>query len=446
MGRDVSVFSYLGARIVASIAGFFTVKFLIEFVARTEYGQWGVLMAATGMLVPVLTLTLPAAMMRMFFDLDREDRAGHARLITTTFWLSLLGAAILAGGAVVIAVLGLVSPVTAVSLVTGTTGTMAFRFFNYLTRLRDDRRMYFFNEVADRAGFMGLLAAANTETGSWIVTAFDGDRLLAAVVLFAGARWAVNLVNIVYYAGKRVLVAAAGWLPAAEIRAMVRFSTPVAVIFFLGWILSASDLFLLKHLSSADELADYAFATSIAAFVALVTQSVLTDWPRFYYEQMRDDLPDRDDRIARRVQLVLWMHVIGIAVLRVIARFAYDVYGADAYLAGLDYLRYLVLANFFFLAGNLFGSGIGYAKKTHLAILAFGLAGGLNVLLNVWLIPRFGGAAAAVTTLMGNVVFAAASWWIGRRHYDFTHRAWHLAPAAAALVVGLLPFRHVLPS
>jgi O-antigen/teichoic acid export membrane protein len=305
--------------------------------------------------------------------------------------------------------------------------------------------MYCFNEIADRLGFMGLLAAANSQAGAWLVGPFGGNRLLAAVAFFAAARWTVNLINIAYYAGKRVLSTAIAWLPAADLLAMVQFSTPLTAIFFLGWTLNASDLFLLKHLSTADELSNYAFAVSIGTVVALITQAVLTDWPRFYYEQMRDDLPDRDDQIARRVRLVLWLHVLGIVVLRVGARLAYDLFGADAYLDGLDYLHYLVLANFFFLAGNLFGAGIGYAKKTHLSILTFLVAGGLNVVLNLVLIPRFGAVAAALTTLLSNVVFAAASWWIGRRHYQFTHSTWHLAPAASALAVGLLPL-HYLPT
>jgi O-antigen/teichoic acid export membrane protein len=104
-----------------------------------------------------------------------------------------------------------------------------------------------------------------------------------------------------------------------------------------------------------------------------------------------------------------------------------------------------VLANFFFLAGNLFSAGISYSKKTHLSVLAFGLAGVVNVLLNLWLIPRFGGVAAALTTLVGNIVFAVASWWLGRKHYQFTRPAWHLAPTTAALAAGLLPFHLVLP-
>jgi len=446
MARDRSVFSYLVARIGAGIASFFTVKFLIAFVAKADYGYLGVLTAATDMLVPVLTLTLPAAMMRMYFDLDRNDHAGQSRLITTTFHLGIAGAVVLAAGAAVAGALGLVSSTTAVYLMAATTATVAFKFFNYLTRLRDDRWMYMFNELGDRLGFMGLLAAASAESGTWLVKPFGGDRLLAAIAFFAGARWVVTLINIAYYASRRVLAMAIRWLSAAELRAMVQFSAPLTVIFFLGWTLSASDLFLLKHLSTADELSEYAFAVSIGTFVALVTQAVLTDWPRFYYEQMRDDLPDRDDRIARRVRMVLWLHVLGIVVLRAGARSAYDLFGADAYLRGLDYLHYLVVANFFFLAGNLFGSGMGYVKKTHLSILAFAVAGGMNVGLNLWLIPRFGALAAASTTLLANVVFATASWWIGRRHYRFTHPAWHIAPASAALVVGLLPLHRAFPA
>ena len=189
MARDVSVFSYLTARVVAALANLLTVKLLIDFVVKEDYGRWGVLTSATGMLVPVLTLTLPAAMMRMFFDLNRDDRAGQARLITTTFYLSLVGAAVLVIGALASGAVGLISLATTVYLVAGTSGALVYRFLNYLTRLRDDRRMYFLNEVADRVGFMAVLAAANTGAGAWLLAPFHGNRLLAAAVFFGVSRW-----------------------------------------------------------------------------------------------------------------------------------------------------------------------------------------------------------------------------------------------------------------
>jgi O-antigen/teichoic acid export membrane protein len=192
-----------------------------------------------------------------------------------------------------------------------------------------------------------------------------------------------------------------------------------------------------------EEVADYTFAVGIAAFVTLITASVLTDWPRFYYAVMRDNPPDRDERIAKRVRMFLWMHVGGIVIIRIIARLAYDLYGADKYLNGLEYLNYLVLGNFFFLAGNLFSSGIGYVKKNHLSLVTFGLPGLINVLLNFALIPLWGARAAALTTLTCYAAFSVACWFVGRPHYRLTHAGWYAMATGGALVVGLFPVSYV---
>ena len=433
------MFSYLAARIGSGVASVLTIKFLIDFVAKTDYGRWSVLSATSDMLVPVLTLSLPAAMMRLYFDLDEHDREGQARLITTTFQLTVAGGLTLIAISMALAAIGALSGAAVLYLTAATTGVMTARFFNYLTRLRDDRRMYFFNEVADRVVFIALLALAVTHRGEWLLKPFGSDRLLAAIAFFSAARWLANAVAIAYYAARRLLVATVRQLPWEQVLEMVRFSAPLSAVFFLGWALSASDLLLLQRLSTADQVADYAFAVGIASVVALVTQAALTDWPRFYYREMRDGHPDRDDRIARHARTALWLHVLAIVLLRASAPVVYRLYGAEAFLTGLPYIQYLVVGNFFFLAGNLFGSGISYVKKTYLSVVTFGVAGLANILLNLLLIPRFGAMAAAVTTLLSYVLFAGANWWIGRRHYALAYPWWYVAAATTAVIVGLLP-------
>jgi O-antigen/teichoic acid export membrane protein len=192
---------------------------------------------------------------------------------------------------------------------------------------------------------------------------------------------------------------------------------PLSGTYFIGWLLSSSDIYLLKQLSTGSETGDYVFAVGIASFVTLITQSALTDWPRFFFALMRDEPADRDQQIIRRLLLFLGLHIGAMVVLRLIARLAYGLLDAEVYLTGVEYVNYLILGNYFFLLGNVFSVGISHAKQTHLTFASFAIPGVLNILLNLWLIPDHGARAAALTTLVSLACFAVISYIYGVRFY-----------------------------
>jgi O-antigen/teichoic acid export membrane protein len=439
--RDASFFIYAAATVVSAALTFYVVKYVIAFLSKDEYGTWGYYQALAAMLLPMVSLSLPQAMMRMYFDRAADDDAGRAALATTTFLLNaagtlvllaLAGAAWLAGGR---------DPVALVLLGGVATGQVGLSFNNYLARMRNDYWVYFANRVAEAAVFMGLaaLAAFAPAGGPWRAAPGGWSRLVWLGGAYALLLWGINVANAGWYARRGVLSRRVALLPWAEVRALLVFSLPVTATYFLGWTLASADVWLLKKLSTLAEVADYVFAVGVGSVVSLVSQSALTDWPRFYYAEMQADRPGRDAAIARRVRFYLWLHVAAILGVRLIARFAYRLLGADAYAAGLEYVSYLLLGNFFFLAGNLFAAGIGYAKKTYLGLLTFAVPGLLNVGLNVWLIPLWGARAAALTTLGSYAAFAVVSWAVGRPYYRFTDWRGILAVSGAATVVALVP-------
>lgn len=442
--RDVSFYWYFAARIIAAVANIVTIKYLVDYLSRPEYGAFGYYKAILAAFIPIVTLSLPAAMMRMYFDLDKTDQAGKARLITTVFWLTVGGAVLLAGGA---GLWFLGDPDVELLAYAGAVGTglILLGYFNYVARVRNDFYLYTFNQVVERLGFLVLMVLASwwvDQTGapSWLTD----DRLLTTILAYAAGVWLVNLVNGTYYAAKGMLRWSERMLSRGEVKDLVKFSFPLSVTYFLGWMLNSSDAYLLEQLSNRIELADYIFAVGIASFVGLISQSALTDWPRFYYAQMRDDRDDRDDAINRRVRLFLWLHVGALVVIRLVSRFAYGLFGAEAYLDGIVYVDYLVLGNYFFLAGNIFASGIGYVKKTRLITLTWAIPGAVNLGLNIWLIPIWGAQAAAITTLVAFALFAAISWVVGARYYRFTDPLGIATVTAAACVVALVPLGDVV--
>ncbi|MCA9563310.1 MAG: polysaccharide biosynthesis C-terminal domain-containing protein [Myxococcales bacterium] len=443
-GKDVAFWVYLASRILGGVMNVVVLRFLIQLMTRSDYGDWMYYKSVASMLMPILTLSLPAAMMRMYFDKERSDFEGKAKLVTTVFLLSMIGVCVLIFGANILYLGGFHGHNAALYLGVVAPGSLLLGYFNYLTRVRNNYWLYFFNQLISSVGFVALLAIAVGFLGPVRdLTSADMDRLTLTVVLFSASVWLIVLVNLIFYARAGLLSAKVKRLNKDEIMALVRFSAPLSGTFFLGWTLSSSDMVLLGNMSTKLQVADYALAVGIAETVTIITKSALTDWPRFYYAKMRDNPVDRDLVIAARVRRFLWMHIYVMIGVRLLAAFAYDLLDAEAYSAGLEYVDYLMLGNFFFLAGNIFAAGIGYVKKTYLTIVTFIVPGVLNVGLNLIFIPEFGARAASLTTLVSFVIFAIMSWVIGRRYYDFAEKRKLAFVIAIALVVGLFPLRQL---
>jgi len=437
--KDASFFYYLTARVAAAVISIFTVKYVVAFLSRADYGLWGYLGVISSVLVPVVSLSLPAAMMRMYFDRAKDDFDGKAALISTTFLLSVGQAVLLAAGALLLYLVGVLDGLLVAYLCLLTTNTVLLSYFNYLTRVRNDYKLFFFNNVFQSVAYLGLLAWASSAVHEGSLPVL-GSNPLVAMLFFSGApAWTLVVVNLGFYAVKKLISLRVKLLSFPAIMELLRFSVPLIGTFFLGWVLNSSDVYLLKRLSSLTQIADYVFAVGIANTVSLITTSALTDWPRFYYAQMRDDLPNRDAEIAKRVRLFLWLHILTMLGTRLISRFAYDLLGAGDYLGGLRCIDYLVLGNFFFLAGNLFAAGIGYAKRNHLTLVTFAVPGVVNVALNLWLLPRWGAVAAAITTAVAFACFAAISFAIGQRFYRHTELLKVALAVVVAVLVALVP-------
>ncbi len=415
--KDASFLFFFGGRLLAGVLAILTVKYVIAFLSREQYGEWGFLGVVAAVLVPVVSLQLPNAMMRMYFDHDDDAVAERRALVTSVGLVSGFGIVLVALGALALWLAGVQSFVVTFYLAAVVTARVALNYFGYLTLARNDYGLFFFSKVFEAAAYLGLVA--------WAVFANRGatdtaDRLTWLTGALALTLWLLVATNAVFYARTGLLQLSARIRSWSGHRALLSYSLPLVPSFFFGWVLASSDVWVLRRLSTLGETADYVLALELVSVVALVQQSALQDWPRFYYAKMRDGGESRDAIIARRVRLFLMIHVATIVGVRVIAAFAYDLLGAAAYSAGLQYLGYLLLGNYWLLLGNVFAAGLGYAKRTRLILLAFALPGVANVALNLWLVPLWGGRAAAITTAASYALFAALCFGFARKHYRFT--------------------------
>lgn len=438
--KDATYLGYFAGRVGAAIGGFFAVRALVRVLPPAEYAAWGAYAAVAAAIVPLATVSLPAAMMRLWFDHPAGASPAKVQLATSTLVLIAGAAAAVVCYGVAAGALGWHAPSLALHIAAVASALCLLSYSNYLNRILNRPALFVVTQVGDR---LGLVAALTLAAQLWPRDAAGwpgGDRLGTVIGLYAAVLWALVTVNLLAFGAAGLIARGQATLPGGQTTAMLRFSGPLSVTYLLGWLLSSSPIYLLHRLVPAADVALYVFAVGLVALVDLVTQAALTDWPRFFYAKMRDGGDDRDRAITARVRLFLWIHVGAMLLLRLIATPVYELYGAATYLPGRPLLGWLVLGNFFFLAGNLFTAGIGLAKRTGWTIVVFAIPGALQLGLNLTLLPGGGPQTAATVGALSFAVFAAVGWWVGARFYRISHGVTLLPPMALALLVGIAPW------
>lgn len=440
VARLPSFHIYLFARVFAAGAAFVILKLLVSALTRDQYGDWGYLRTVGAVLVPLISLSLPASMQRFYFDTADEAHDDRSDLVASVLWLSAASAGIILVAGTSLGLTGAVSPATGLFIAASVPAAVMVAFFDYLARTVENPVRYLQNRVVESGLFIAGLLIFLTVSDTSLVD--DGSRfgpLWWAICLLAGSQWAVTVLNLVQR-GPELARLRRPTLSRERAVELARFSAPLSGTFLVGWILSSSDVAVLRYRSESGEVADYVLAVGVVAFAALVTQAALVDWPPFFYRAMADSIPnsDRDLAVTRRLQLLLGAHVLGLLGLRLLASTAYRLLGADEFSAGLDLIGPLALGNFFYLAGSLLAVGLSHAKRTHLTLVIFAVPALANLGFNWWLVPEYGASAAAWTTLGSFVLFAALGWWLGARSYRFAQLPRVIAIAALATGISLI--------
>lgn len=194
----------------------------------------------------------------------------------------------------------------------------------------------------------------------------------------------------------------------AQLRAMLRFSLPLVPAGLAVFISLYLNRFALKEFTSLEEVGLFGIASRIAGLSVLLImgmQAALT--PLVYLHYRESETPRQ---IAR---LFSWFLALAFPACLFLALFAHEILTlltTTAFLGGAPLVA--ILAPALLLSQMyVFAPGIAIHKRTILQ-LWITLASALVSLLGNWLlVPIYGGAGAAVTTLMSALVFF---WlWVG---------------------------------
>ncbi len=179
--------------------------------------------------------------------------------------------------------------------------------------------------------------------------------------------------------------------------ALIKIGLAGVVTAPMYWLLSSSDRWFLQHYHGAEAVGVYSIGYSVAIVGTMVNTAVSAVWLLEAAREYEQDPAQARVTLGRLMsRLVALMAVIWLAVAAAggdMVRWLAN----ERFHAAADYVPYIAGGVFFYGVLRLANTGLLLAKQLNWAALWWLAGGVVCALLNLVLVPRFGGMGAAVT-------------------------------------------------
>lgn len=433
---------YTIGEVLRSSLSFLLLPIYTRLLSPADYAILGVMSPVFSLLSIFLALGMPAALLRLYFDYQ-DDPALLRRYVgtVTTFGLAcgLLGSLLLTLlGPAIFRLLLPNTPFNPYVVITiwnaGITvvSVLALQLF----RARQQAQYFITFSLVDFSLTTALIIFFVVGLRLGALGSLWG-QLLAAVVMAAPALWVLTKTGGLSFSWQLL-------------KPSLRFGLPLLPFLLGTWALNVSDRIVLDGLVSREALGLYTLGYQFGMLLNLIAMALNNAWQPFFYQNAaeRENAPMIGAFVTYQVALMTWL-ALAIAllapeVIRIMATPAYWTAAAVVPWIAAGYVaRYL----YFFPVNSLL-----YRKRTGwIAGLTF-LAAGLNIGLNLLMVPHLGILAAAINTLVAFSVLLALVYIVGQRafpvHYEWSRLLRLLGLALLLFAVGwwLVPSANLLLS
>lgn len=397
---------------------FLMVRFYTGCLTPAEYGTADLITQTANQLIPVVSLDIPEGVFR--FAADRQsDRADAFSAGVRTVTL---------GSAALLALLPLLQGVPGVPeygalLVTFVIASCYHALCAQFVRAKGNTALFAVQGLLNTALFIGL-----------------------NVLFLAGFRWgirgyvlsttAANVLTAAFLVGKARLWRELRLRPARGLqRQMLRYCVPLIPTAVFWWIMGVSDRYMVKWFLGSGANGIYAVAYKIPTVLTLLATVFLDAWQLPAIAESRGG-----GQAHLRFYGKIWdafasAVLLGAGGIIALSPLLIRLLADAAYYDAWRYVPLLTLS----MAAAAFSSFLGsvyVVTKKSAASFRTSLAGaGLNVALNLWLIPRLGIQGAAAATFAGCLAVFFLRLVSARRLLPFPLSGGRLALGAGALLV-----------
>lgn len=283
------------------------------------------------------------------------------------------------------------------------------RFISLRLRLIENARSFAFLQIAPK--FFFLLAILGFSL------LHKDNEFHHLVISLCATSWLVTAVFIWHMRFEIVLVSQQK-VNYVELRGLFAYGLPLVLVGLASWCLSGLDRFLLRGISTYEQLGVYSVATSIAAGAAILSNLFNTIWaPLVFKWESEGVASEKMTGIAKKINAAIYFMFVMTGLFSwLLPMILPSTYGE---------VRYLIAACLFlplmYTMSEVMGIGLHLARKTHYLALAYAAAVALSMVLNYKLIPVYGAGGAAVGS-------AVTTWALFLVRAELSARLWQPMP------------------
>jgi O-antigen/teichoic acid export membrane protein len=205
-----------------------------------------------------------------------------------------------------------------------------------------------------------------------------------------------------------------------RLREMLRFGLPLIPAALAFWVVSSIDRYFLQFYASTTDVGLYQVGSSVAASIVLITGAFQQAWGPF---AMSIHKQDHARKIYANVLMsyVCLTSIIGVTLAlfssEVIKIFATAAYLEASSVVGILSFSYIMIGVYYIAS-----IGPSIVKTTAPTGIAITLAAGLDIILNLALVPHFGKIGSALSTFISQALVPAYIFYHAQRLYPIPYR------------------------
>ena len=373
--------------IVSRVIAVLLLPLYTRYLTPADYGAVETLVALSAVLVTILRLGISSAFFRFYFD--SKDEAHRTLVVRTSFWFTMvMSTAGLACGLV------LAGPLSQAFFSTGDRTWLVRATFVLVWAQMNYEQLTSLFRVEERSVSFVLASLSNVLITVGATVAFVVGLELGATGVLVGNFTGTLCVYTVLLAYRRFQLGLQ--FDRGLLREMNRFGLPLVPSALFLWATHFSDRFFLVKLTDAAEVGLYSIGVRIASALALLLTAFRAAWPAFAYSI-------DDDREARRTYGFVLTYLLFAAswlalTLSLCSPWIVRLLTTPKFYEGSRVVAPLAFGTVAFAGYIVMAIGVGRAKQTQFNWVITGIAAGVNVALNLILIPPYGMMGAAVAS------------------------------------------------
>ena len=433
LGRQTLVYGLSTA--APALIALFTLPVVARRFTTAQYGVLELATTAIAVALVVVELGLTSASQRSFFDYS-DDQPEERRIVLSTALIAYLASTILTAGILIAAREPLAEflfnsshedtliVIAAVTLPT----TALVNFSREVMRLHFRLRQYLASTL------VAAIVATAYILFALLVLNERVEAVLLSTVIGSGLAALYGMVAVRRDLGHR--------FSRPELRTMLDYGLPLVPMAVALWALALIDRIMLSKLSSLSEVGEYAMANRLGLLLTLAATAFATAFSPFMLSLYAED-PEEEKLV--RARALIYMSVAFAIVTVLVSLFAREAFKVIAPHFTTAYEAVGLVAFGLAVSGvaNIAVGGIALARRTRSLAALAGLAAGVNIVLNIFLIPPWGMLGAAFATAVAYTLLFALYYFQAQRVYFTPYQLPRLVRlavfTAAAAAVGAIP-------